>query len=448
VSGRVSVSAVGAFGALLLMVSAGLPWFHVPESAVDDSVSGGEAPVSVAFRVLCLVAAVGLPLLVHRPAAARAAGAGGTAGAGRCAGLLALLLLFPYAVMIGCPATSAKAGWLHVQHQSLTWFGGDIFGLQELKEVDWKGHASAAELLDRSTAMSVPAMRPSMVPFGSLQDLLQWLGYSNEFCQFVGAGWAVALAGSVLLLLASCRGRDEVHRHLLGAAARTFVACSTAGVVLALLPIGFAAFELDRARDAAQRGQPGVALERIELASRVLPAVRESSDLALQRGLLQAGLRLETPEAMLYRARVLQSEDRLEQADSVFGALLVSGPSEGPVHREAIRGILRRGIRQLNAGETTLAVESLEDVLRTDPCNVKASYVLQLAYLRAARFESMRKLVRRMRDTYRYFNSDTKVPILAAAQENVAYAAYLENDPLGAHMAWKTLGDARLLTEE
>jgi tetratricopeptide (TPR) repeat protein len=233
-----------------------------------------------------------------------------------------------------------------------------------------------------------------------------------------------------------------VVRAASGALAGSFAA----GLVLALLPVAVCAFHLDRARDAVERGEPALALERMDHAARVLPVVAESSDFALQRGLLQTRLGLQTPEAKLYEARVLQGQGLYEQAETLFASLLTSGPAEGPVHREAVRGILRRGIRQLNSGETTPAIDSLEAALRADPCNVKASYVLQLAYLRVARFESLRELVATMRTTYRFFNSDTKVPILSAAQENIAYAAYLQGDPAGAHAVWKTLGDAKTLT--
>jgi hypothetical protein len=172
--------------------------------------------------------------------------------------------------------------------------------------------------------------------------------------------------------------------------------------------------------------------------------LRENGDVALQRGVLEARLGKQTPEARFYQAKMLQSEGLLDEAEETFGFLLVSEP-DGPIRREAARAILRRGIRKLNAGETGSSIQSLESVLNADAANLKANYVLQLAYLRDSRFDSLRALARTMRRTYLFFSSDLRLPIMATAQENVAYAAYLENDPAGAQTVWATLSDPKYL---
>jgi hypothetical protein len=102
-------------------------------------------------------------------------------------------------------------------------------------------------------------------------------------------------------------------------------------------------------------------------------------------------------------------------------------------------------MRKLNAGETESSIQSLETVLNADAANLKANYVLQLAYLRASRFDSLRSLARTMRKTYLSFSDDRRLPIMATAQENLAYASYLENDPMGAQKVWATLCDPKYL---
>jgi hypothetical protein len=47
--------------------------------------------------------------------------------------------------------------------------------------------------------------------------------------------------------------------------------------------------------------------------------------------------------------------------------------------------------------------------------------------------------------TYRFFRDDTKFPVLAAARENVAYAEYLDGEPLAAGAAWQSIGDRKQL---
>jgi hypothetical protein len=213
------------------------------------------------------------------------------------------------------------------------------------------------------------------------------------------------------------------------------------------MSLGLAALvglEIDRARSAVEEGRPMKGLARLETATLLLPLLRENSDIVLERGVLEARLGRQTPAARFYRAKVLQSEGLLDEAEETFGSLLVSEP-DGAIRRESGRGVLRRGIRKLNAGEVGSAIQSLEAVLNADAANLKANYVLQLAYLRSVRFDSLRSLARTMRRTYGFFSSDLRLPILGTAQENVAYAAYLENDPMGAHTLWATLCDPKYI---
>jgi tetratricopeptide (TPR) repeat protein len=437
--------AVRCLGVAALVLSLVAKWFQLPETVklgpgLAPVVVGREAPATYAFKLIVAGALLAF-LFRSRPRIAAVTRTPAHAA------LLVVMLLFPHAVMVWCPVTGAKASWLHTQHQSLTWFGGDLFALQETKDRDWKSHVYAADVLDQATTMNVPALNPDPVPFGGLRDSLDWLGYSNSFCQFVRAGWELAIAGCFLLVLAPfCRGGppDRLRRAIAVGVLKAGAATACVGGLLALAPAVLAATELDRARLAAERGWTELALERLQFATRMLPIVGQESDVAVQEGLLEEALGRDTPEAALYRAKVLQGLGRFEEAETLFESLVV-GPGPGPVRREASRGLLRRGIRELNSGETNSAVVTLETVLDVDPCNVKANYVLQLAYLRAGRFDTIDDLVARMRATYKFFHDDTKMPVLAAAQENAAYAAYLQDDVPTAHALWQALGDPKQL---
>jgi hypothetical protein len=437
---------LGWLGAFALVIGSAAPWFQVPQATSNDfgltfAVAAREAPASIAFRALCLMA--GLAVIAYQM---RGAPERRWIGAGSAA-LLALLLLFPHAVMIWCPVTSAEATWLHLQHKSLTWFGGDVFGLQEIKELAWKDRVYASDLLDQATSTSTPSWFPTAVPFGSLSDLAQWFGYSNTYCQFVRPGWGISLAGAMIVLLSAGKKEGRADAGVVRAAIVAASAVLGVGVAGACMSAAFSALELDRARAAAERGLPELAIERMDLATRLVPVLGQSSDLALQRGLLESRLGRDTPRASLYRAKVLSASGMTDEAESILGTIVVTDLATGSVRREALRGLLRRGIRQLNSGENARAVQSLETVLRADPCNLKGNYVLQLGYLRARRFDSLRELGVRMRETYRYFGDETKLPVLAATQENAAYAAFLEDNPVAAHALWKTLGDTRALRQ-
>jgi hypothetical protein len=436
----------GVLGAALLVASVALPWFQVPDASIHDrsvvvAVIGRPAPASLGFKAVLVLAAIAAVVVARRRSwdvdrACRTVAVG-------CGVLLGVLIFFPHAVMVWCPASAGRANWLHVQHRSLTWFGGDVFGLQETKDRDWKSRVPAADVLDQATALNTPSLDPAPVPFGNLQDLSQWFGYSNAFCQFARIGWGLGIGGCMILVVASLRRRGDLDVSLLRSTLAASGITVATGCALALAPAVLAGIQLDRARAAAVRGEAGLALDRIDLATRLLPILRQSSDVTLERGLLEARLGIPSPEAALYGAKVLQRDGRYEEADSIYGSLVVSDDSGDAVLREAARGLLRRGIRQFNSGEASASIASLEAVLRADPCNVKANYVLQLAYLRAGRFDALRDIAGRMRDTYHFFSDDTKLPILAAMQENLAIADYLNGEPAAALAAWQTLGDPK-----
>jgi hypothetical protein len=362
--------------------------------------------------------------------------------------LLAGLLLFPHAVMIWCPETAAKATWLHAQHEGLTWTGGDTWTSGENKTIGWKDRVSVADMLEEVGVTHTPALSPGAVPFESAHDLLDWFGYSNAFCFFVRAGWGLAIAGSLLVSIALCRRPRGPDRHCIVAASRSGGAALALALAIGLLPAALCAFQVERARVAAERGSYALSLSRLELAERLLPMTRQNSDLVDQVGLLQARLGMPTPEATLHRAKTLERLGRLDEAEALFASILREGAPAGPIRREASRALLRRGIRELNSGEAKSAIDSLEGVLDADPCNVKSNYALQVAYLRSMRFDSVGPLAARMRKVYRFFNTLTKLPVLAATEENVAYAAYLAGDGMAAHTAWSKLSDPKTLRTE
>ena len=52
--------------------------------------------------------------------------------------LCVLPLLYPYFVTVRSPNVSADAAWLQMQHDNLTWLGGDIYANAEYGAKGWK----------------------------------------------------------------------------------------------------------------------------------------------------------------------------------------------------------------------------------------------------------------------------------------------------------------------
>jgi hypothetical protein len=434
-------------GAALLSAGVVLPWFRVPVAASGHlaaavDVAGRDAPIALVFKALCasaLGATVFLTLRTVEPKAhvARLA-----------AILLAVLLFFPHACMVWCPNTAARATWLDAQHRSLVWTGGDVWSSGENKSFEWKSRLYVADILDEAGIMGTPALSPRAIPFGSVRDLLIWFGYSNSFCLFVCSGWVFSVIGAVLLLLSlfrSARGPDFATMWVAGRSGGLFLCVA---LPIALVPAVTCAWQVDRARVAAEHGELALSLARLESAASIVPMIRMNSDVVDEIGLLHARLGRQTPEAALHRARSLVQRGRLEEADALLSSMATAEDISPLVRLESIRALLRRGIREWNSGQAVAAAGTLEGVLEADPCNVKANYALELAYLRTGRFASVESLAARMRAIYRFFNTLDKVPVLGAVQENVVYAAYLAGDAEAAQAAREYLSDPSRLSKE
>lgn len=411
----------GVLGYLLLLAAAFLPWFRVPESQTADglvTVVGIEPRVAVIFKALCVVAIAGA-WLEHRLARQR----------DHVARLLAVffvtLLFFPYFVMVWSPAVAAQASWLQTQHESMSWLGGDIYGEQEIKDIEFKKYVEVADEEMSVASFPLPNWMPATIQWSRLPELIAWLGYSNQFCQFVNKGWFAALAGVLLALVPQCRGARGFRFPVCESISRTGMVGLSVGGAVALVPLFAAGCLVSFSRDAVQRGDYAASLQWLNRAAHVLPAIQQDTDFLVQQGVLEDRLGLETPSVALRRATLLDQQGFTTRAREEFNALLATAPAGSALQRETVSALLHSSIRSLNRGQAQSAVESLDCVLEHDPCNVKALYTLQLACLRTSQFERLPSLVARMEEGYRFFTTRTKAPVIAAAYENGALAEYL-----------------------
>jgi hypothetical protein len=433
---------LGVLGGVLLLASLLLPWFSVPDaSGRPPTIVIREAPATWVFKTLCAV-------WLARLAWVRRSNAHPSTMARAAVLLLGIVLVYPHAVMVWCPDTAGKAAWLRTQHESLTTREGELWTSNEVKLTEWKDRVYLSNISEEAAVIHTPTLSPAAVPFGRLNDLLEWFGYSNSFCFFARRGWGLAIVGCSLLLLSllyGARGPDPACILAVSSACGAFVATASA---VCLFPAALCAWEVERSRDAAERGELACSLDRLEWAARLVPTIRENGDFANQLGLLQTRLGIQGPESSLYRAKVLEGEGRFEEADELFEAILRADHEGAVLRREAVRGRLRQGIRELNSGETSLAVQTLQAVLEADPCNLKVNFALQIASLRAARFDAIGELASRMRSVYAQINTINTLPVLGLVEENMTYAAYLRGDTAAAYTGWKILGDPKRLAKE
>ncbi|MGB8166522.1 MAG: hypothetical protein WCF18_03455, partial [Chthoniobacteraceae bacterium] len=360
----------GVLGYALLLAAIIFPWFSVPESRLADGVASivGVGPfVTVVFKTLGVLAILGAGLTWRV-----------TRKCGHIAGLLTLLIVtlffFPYFVMVWSPNVAAQASWLQTQHESMSWLGGDIYGEQEIKDVDFKNQVEVADAEMPVAAFHLPNWAPSTMQWNRLPELVEWLGFSNRFCQFVNKGWFIALAGAAFALVPLCRGARGFRFHVFETIAMTAFASLSVGMLVALTPLFATGSLVTLSREAAQRGDHAESLRWLHLAARVLPAIRQDSAFLAQQGLLESKLGMTTRAAALYRARQLDRQSFSARARDEFDAILANAQPDSALYRETVSALLRSSIRALNSGQAQAAAETLDCVLAHDPCNVKALY--------------------------------------------------------------------------
>lgn len=423
----------GALGALLLALALVFPWFSVPVDFVNGTVCRAYPPGTLLFKFACLAAGGGAAWSFVGSAQARQRAAQGLAL------LLAALFFFPCCVMAWSPTVAAQASWLQSQHENLSWLGGDIYNAQEYRDSEAKQEVYVADPSRQVGVFKLPNWTPQAVQWGRFPEMVEWLGYSNRFCEFVNKGWFLALGGTVLLLTALCRDRQAADLRLARQVTRLTLAATAVGLVLALTPPMMAAMALTRAREAIFRGDYARSRDCLRTAARWLPVIRQDTYYVAQRGLIDIAQGMDSPPARLQIAIGMEQNGFYTQARHAFLQLIAATPQESPNHREAVRGLLRAAIHELNAGDNPGAATLLEQVLEEEPCNLKANYTLQLALLRLGEFQALKAWADRMTQVYGCFNFRSKTPVLGTMKENLANAAYQQDDPEGALATWRSL---------
>ena len=231
---------MAALGGLLLLVGVVKPWMEVPASFTykpDGKVICNPArPRSaIPFRVTCGAFAIvmGFGHLWHKRTSDRKAMLASS--------VLTLQLFFPCVVMAWEPTLSAQANWLHIQHENLTWLGGDLCTNLEYSRKSWKDAVYLVDTPRQINVVRMPSSGLAAFQFGRLSVWFETMGYSNRYCQFVKLGWIAALLGMSFLVMGECLPQGKLDRRRVTrsalAAGVTFIAC----VAIVSIPVVIAA---------------------------------------------------------------------------------------------------------------------------------------------------------------------------------------------------------------
>ncbi len=421
--------AIGIISLALLLVAAILPWYAVPLEIREDSAGVVECwcPTTHAARFFAAACVAVAAILARGWYSGRLRPERTAKGLTL---LLVALLFFPYCITILDPSLVGQSAWLYEQHENLAAFNGDYSVDQEFASLSWRRYIYA----NPEDQWKVPVFQPlvwgpEMIQLGNLQVLTRALGYTDAFCQFIGVGWVVAIVATLGLLLAAWSEDGVIRPGRVRTSARFGLAAGFVCAVAALLPVLVVALLLGAAQEATARGEYESAASYLEDAAAAFPVLDEDFAFVMQRGLVDWRLgRLDSARAQLYRADAYQRQGQDAVAEQAYRDIMMSVQRGTAVHHEACRGLLRIGILAFNTGLLNRATEMIEAVLAHEPCNLKANFVLQLAYLRTSRRPELERLVKRIESIYARYQYPTKMLIVSFSHENAKFAAYLAGD--------------------
>jgi tetratricopeptide (TPR) repeat protein len=270
-----------------------------------------------------------------------------------------------------------------------------------------------------------------------VSDLLDWLGYTEAFCQFSKKGWFVALFATAAVLIATCVTDRNLQRVRILRSLRLMAAIGLVGALIAwILPLA-AGMKVAEAETFVRSGNYDRAIDRLEAASRIMPVLRHDTSFVSERGKLGFLIGENGPETKLYIASRFESEGRYVEADSVYRSVILDNPSGTPSRREACRALLRDAVHALNSGRIDAAKAQLQEVLAAEATNLKANYTLQLVYLRSGEHLELDNLVSRIHKVYSFFQTPVKDAALSAFYSNSMAAALMADEPAMARNAYR-----------
>ncbi len=331
--------------------------------------------------------------------------------------------------MVSQPSLTARAAWLQVQHENLTWLGGDIFRNQELERAPSQMDLYLSDTPRQVAVLDLPSWSPWDAGLHSLPSLVEWLGFTNTFCQFVRRGWWLALLGMSCLLLYTLFENGRASMLRMRWAVRTMLWAGCLAAVVAWIPPLRASTILSRAAASTQRGDHDQARRCLIAAGQTWHPLREDTWYIVQRGLTEFRLGTGSPYAKYHAARACEEARQFEVAVDAYRDLAQNRRVPSPIRREACRGVLRHAVRAVNAGNWEQAVRGVRLVLEVEPYNIKALYALHLCYVHVGDGAALRDVSMQLARVYAYLNYPDKQIVLGKSNELATKARLLAQQP-------------------
>lgn len=416
---RIVFVAVAIAGLAAVALSVRHPWFSVPMAPPGGTLDSSKVVLQSPFCTVFFQAAIAV--LGVCVAASWLWKRQWTLVSTIMASVMCLVAIsYPYFVMVRSPVIAAEANWLQMQHDNLLWLGGDIYNNAELGQRGWKTKVYMIDTSRQLAVIPLPSWSPWEIGLERCQDLLLWLGYSNAFCQFIGKGWFCAIAGSLMLLFATLRTKQEFAFRRGGVVLVVFTLALFASAIVGWSLPFRASRCLREARAEFSQQNYDASLTKLNAAVSLLPVLAEDTYYVAQRGVVESKLGVDSDYVQLQTAIGLERQARYDQAFTILQPLI---DSEVPaIRREALRGLMRFAIQDYNSGRFAQAEQRFNSVLRHQPCNVKLLYLMQIQAIRQSRPDHVNEMRDRMYAASNHLRFGTKKILRAAAQQNSAVA--------------------------
>jgi len=316
-------------------------------------------------------------------------------------------LSFPLLFQFYYPQASTHAAWLQAQHQNLSWLGGDIYTTQEYASFDKKNRLFVVDSPREVSAVVAPNLKPELFSLGTIQDLINWLGYGTHFLQFASKGFFASLCSLIILSSLAFRTRGHFEFSLFSIWLKRILT-NLAGVIL--LTSGLALLSghyIRKAEQATMFGYYDKARGSLLTSAKFMPSLRQSSSWILQLGLLEYKLNIKSVHKDIFLAKANLDTNKKHRAVS-FAQDHASSTELAGVNREARRILLRSAIDSYNSGKISESYSKTKLILQTDPNSLKANFLAQLIALQKKDYANLRNLVARQKETYNYFNMENE----------------------------------------
>jgi len=340
--------------------------------------------------------------------------------------MISMTLAFPYFVMLGEPVLAADATNLQLNHDNLTWLGGDINSAAESGQMAWKSKVYWVDLPRQIAVAPLPTWSAWDVGLNKIEDLLIWVGFSNVFCQFVRPGWFFALLGSFILAVVTVISSGRLKLRQAGYAICYLSLIIVIGVAVALSGPFRVKSHLHDASTAMSDGDNQRALTQLQTCSELFPVLTQDTYYIAQRALIEHRLALGSDYARLFHASRDETIGRYDRSFAMWKSLCDS--NDEAIQREALRAVLRFAIQDYNSQRISLARKRLEFVLHRQPGNVKAIYLMQILGIREDNPAEVYLMCDWMYAVTDHLNfSSTKI-LKAVSQQHAQMAAALDGD--------------------